>query len=202
MRSASVRRGRCSLVVAVCPWTITPYASLMPVYARTCTAAARNAGDAPFRRRRGGLTWTRYLAGRPASRPRARDRRGDGAPRPGHCGVLLPAHPPVRVGPDGARRWRRDSRGGVGQHDPADDRRGSVRGRIASYFSMVFLGVAPLGNLAAGALAAGVRRRRRRSRCNGARSARVDRSAGSGVGCPASRSILRPTYVKLGIIAD
>ena len=77
-----------------------------------------------------------------------------------------------------------------------DDR---LRGRVAGFFMMAFLGVAPVGNLAAGALAAAF----------GAPATFL----GNGVLCvlaalwfwrslPTLAGLLRPTYKRLGIITD
>ena len=77
-----------------------------------------------------------------------------------------------------------------------DDR---LRGRVAGFYTMAFLGIAPLGNLAAGALAKGI----------GVQAT----FALNGLICavaafwfwrrlPALAKELRPTYVRLGIITE
>ena len=75
-----------------------------------------------------------------------------------------------------------------------DDR---LRGRVAGFYTMAFLGVAPVGNLAAGALAAALRRacdvRAQRPRLR-------RRGAGSGGGCRRWPPLMRPTYKRLGIV--
>jgi MFS family permease len=74
-----------------------------------------------------------------------------------------------------------------------------LRGRVAGFYTMSFLGVAPLGNLAAGALAAAI----------GTPATFLL----NGLVCfaaalwfrwrlPALAHLLRPTYRRLGIIAD
>ena len=78
-----------------------------------------------------------------------------------------------------------------------DDR---LRGRVAGFYTLAFLGVAPLGHLAAGALAGAIgvqndvpgqraRLPRRRARCSCAR-------------CRASSVDIRPIYRRLGILPD
>jgi hypothetical protein len=77
-----------------------------------------------------------------------------------------------------------------------DDR---LRGRVAGFYTMAFLGVAPLGNLAAGALANAI--------------GTPATFAVNGLLCaatafwfwrrlPALAVLLRPTYVRLGIITE
>ena len=77
-----------------------------------------------------------------------------------------------------------------------DDR---LRGRVAGFYTMAFFGVAPIGNLAAGALASAF----------GAPATFL----ANGLLCiaaalwfrrrlPALAQVLRPTYRRLGIIAD
>jgi hypothetical protein len=75
----------------------------------------------------------------------------------------------------------------------------TMRGRLAGFYSLAFLGVAPLGNLAAGLLARGV----------GVPAT----FAINGLLCataafwfwrrlPALAALMRPTYVRLGIIVE
>ena len=74
-----------------------------------------------------------------------------------------------------------------------------LRGRVAGFYTMAFLGVAPIGNLAAGALAKAI----------GVQAT----FALNGVLCvaaafwfwrrlPALAALMRPTYVRLGIITE
>jgi MFS family permease len=74
-----------------------------------------------------------------------------------------------------------------------------MRGRVAAFYSMAFLGVAPLGNLVAGAVAA-------------AAGAPLTLLANGVVCCaaaawfwhrlPALAELIRPTYRRLGIIPE
>ena len=73
-----------------------------------------------------------------------------------------------------------------------------LRGRVAGFFTLAFLGVAPLGHLAAGALANAI----------GVESTFLGNglvAAGAGLllwrALPELRELMRPTYERLGIIA-
>jgi MFS family permease len=74
-----------------------------------------------------------------------------------------------------------------------------LRGRIAGFFTLAFLGVAPLGNLAAGALADAVG-----VRATFALNGLIAMAAALWLwrALPALRELMRPTYLRLGIIAE
>ena len=75
----------------------------------------------------------------------------------------------------------------------------ALRGRIAGFFTLSFLGMAPLGNLAAGAMAdaMGVRAT---FALNGLLAAAA--ALWFWRALPGLRELMRPTYLRLGIIAD
>jgi MFS family permease len=75
----------------------------------------------------------------------------------------------------------------------------ALRGRVAGFFMLAFLGMAPLGNLAAGALGSAI----------GVPATFVLNGAVAAVAAlwfwralPKWRQLIRPTYVRLGIIAN
>ena len=74
---ASRRRGRCWLLVAVLSWTISPYSSLMPVYAKDIYGGGpQTLGFLLAAAGAGALASTLYLASRATVRGSgARDRR-------------------------------------------------------------------------------------------------------------------------------
>ena len=188
-------------MVAVLSWTITPYASLMPVYAKDLYGGGpATLGMLLSAAGAGALSCMIYLAGRSTIRGLGRVIAAAAAT----AGLALAAFAYLRVFPialvlmalvGGGLMLAAASVNTILQ-TIVEDR---LRGRIASYFTMAFLGVAPLGNLAAGALAAAV----------GAPATLL----GNGVACavaalwfwhrlPALGHLLRPTYQRLGIIAD
>jgi MFS family permease len=74
-----------------------------------------------------------------------------------------------------------------------------LRGRVSGFFSLAFLGMAPLGNIAAGALAdaLGVQATFAANGLAAAASALLFWRA-----LPTLRELMRPTYVRLGIITS
>ena len=74
-----------------------------------------------------------------------------------------------------------------------------MRGRVAGFYTLAFLGIAPVGNLAAGALARGIGVQATFA-LNGALCAAA--AFWFWRRLPALAALLRPTYVRLGIIAD
>jgi MFS family permease len=74
-----------------------------------------------------------------------------------------------------------------------------MRGRLAGFYTLAFLGVAPLGNLAAGALA-GAFGTPAAFALNGALA--VAGAVWFWWRLPVLRRYLRPMYVRLGIITD
>jgi len=73
-----------------------------------------------------------------------------------------------------------------------------LRGRIAGFYTMAFIGMAPLGNIAAGAIA-GVVGVQATFAANGLVAAVA--SLWFWRQLPTLRELMRPTYVRLGIIA-
>jgi MFS family permease len=74
-----------------------------------------------------------------------------------------------------------------------------LRGRVAGFFTLAFLGMAPLGNLAAGALADAVGVRATFA-LNGMLAASAALVFWRGLS--KWRELMRPTYRRLGIITD
>jgi len=188
-------------LVAVLSWTITPYASLMPVYAKDLYGGGpETLGMLLSAAGAGALSCMVYLAGRSTIRGLGRVIAAAAVT----SGAALAAFSYLRVFPfalllmalvGGGLMLAAASVNTILQ-TIVEDR---LRGRVASYFTMAFLGVAPLGNLAAGALAAAI----------GAPATLL----GNGLLCvlaalwfwrrlPVLAQLLRPTYRRLGIIAD
>jgi MFS family permease len=188
-------------LVAILAWTITPYSSLMPIYAKDIyDGDAHTLGLLLSAAGAGALACTAYLAGRTSIRGLGRIIAGAALT----SGLALAAFAYLRVFPlaivvmvlvGGGLILATASANTILQ-TIVDDR---LRGRVAGFFMMAFLGVAPLGNLAAGALAAAF----------GAPATFL----GNGVLCalaalwfwrslPTLAGLLRPTYKRLGIITD
>ena len=190
------------VLVATLAWTITPYTSLMPVFAKDIYGGGPHTlGLAPVCRRCGARCSAPATS--PADRPCAALPASSRAP---------PACP--------VRRWRPSRRcacyplalaflfiaGGALILAAAgantilqtivEDR---LRGRVAAFYTLSFLGIAPLGNLAAGALA-------------GAIGAPLTFILNGALGLlaagwfwrqlPAMRGSLRPIYRNLGILDE
>src|SRR4029079_17838444 len=143
-------------LVAILAWTITPYSSLMPIYAKDIYGGdAHTLGLLLSAAGAGALACTAYLAGRSTVRGLGRIISGAAL-----TSVLaLAAFAYLRVFPlaivvmvlvGGGLILATASANTILQ-TIVDDR---LRGRVAGFFMMAFLGVAPVGNLAAGALAA------------------------------------------------
>jgi MFS family permease len=188
-------------LVAVLSWTIMPYASLMPVYAKDLYGGGpETLGMLLSAAGAGALSCMVYLAGRSTIRGLGRVIAAAALT----SGAALAAFSHLRVFPlalllmalvGGGLMLAAASVNTILQ-TIVEDR---LRGRVASYFTMAFLGVAPLGNLAAGALAAAI----------GAPATLL----GNGLACvlaalwfrrrlPVLAQLLRPTYRRLGIIPD
>ncbi len=113
-------------LVAVAAWTITPYSSLMPIYAgQIFGGGAHTLGFLLAAAGVGALAATTYLASRSTIRGlgrRDRLRGGRERPRPR---VVRVAHRVARLaGPARVRGRRRHPRRRVGEHDHPDGRRG------------------------------------------------------------------------------
>ena len=188
-------------LVAVLSWTITPYSSLMPIYAKDVYAGGPHTlGLLLSAAGVGALACTMYLAGRSTIRGLGRVI----AAATGVSGLSLALFAYLRILPvalllmalvGGGVILAAASTNTILQ-TIVDDR---LRGRVAGFYTMAFLGVAPVGNLAAGALAAAV----------GAPATFL----ANGLLCvaaalwfrrtlPALAVVLRPTYKRLGIITD
>jgi MFS family permease len=143
------------VIVAALAWTIAPYSSLMPVYAKDIFGGGPHTlgwllSAAGF----GALISTAYLASRATVRGLGRVILYAAAT----SGLALAAFAYMRVYSlallllvlvGGGTILATASANTILQ-TIVDDR---LRGRIASFYTLAFLGVAPLGNLAAGAIA-------------------------------------------------
>ena len=189
------------VLVAIAGWTITPYSSLMPIYAgQIYGGGAHTLGFLLSAAGMGALATTTYLAGRHSIRGLGRVIAASAVV----SGVALASFAWLTVFPvalvllalvGGGVILAAASANTIIQ-TVVDDR---LRGRVAGFYTMAFLGIAPLGNLAAGALA---------------KSIGVQATfALNGVVCalaalwfwrrlPALAALMRPTYVRLGIITE
>jgi MFS family permease len=188
-------------MVAVVAWTITPYSTLMPIYAKdvygggpdTLGLLLASAGA-------GALCSMLYLASRTSIRGLGRVI----ALAALTAGVALAGFSFLRIFPlallfmalVGAGVILSAASANTILQTIVDDR---MRGRVSAYYTMAFLGVAPLGNLAAGAIAAAV----------GAPLTLFINGIACGVAAawfwhrrPAFAELIRPTYRRLGIIPD
>jgi MFS family permease len=142
-------------LVAALAWTISPYTALMPVYAKDIYGGGPHTlgyllSAAGF----GALISTAYLASRATVRGLGRIILFASAT----SGCALAAFAYIRVYPlalllmvfVGAGTILATASANTILQTIVDDR---LRGRVASFYTLAFLGVTPLGNLAAGALA-------------------------------------------------
>ena len=142
-------------LVAVLSWTINPYASLMPVYAKNIYGGGpETLGFLLAAAGVGALASTLYLAGRATVRGLGRVIAGAAT----ICGLALAAFAYLSFYPlalalmiavGGGVILAAASVNTILQTIVPD----ALRGRVAGFFTLAFLGMAPLGNLAAGALA-------------------------------------------------
>jgi len=188
-------------LVAVVAWTITPYSSLMPIYAaRIFGGGAHTLGFLLSAAGAGALASTAYLASRHTIRGLGRVIAASAA----MAGFALIAFSHLTVLPAALVLMALVGGGVILAAASAntiiqtivEDR---MRGRVAGFYTMAFLGVAPIGNLVAGALARGI-------------GVETTFALNGGL-CtlaalwfwrrlPKLAAILRPTYVRLGIIAE
>ena len=143
------------VLVAALAWTISPYTSLMPVYAKDIFGGGPHTlGYLLSAAGLGALASTAYLASRATVRGLGRVIMYAAAT----SGIALAAFAYMRVYPvalllmvlvGGGTILAAASANTILQ-TIVDDR---LRGRVASFYTLAFLGVTPLGNLAAGALA-------------------------------------------------
>jgi MFS family permease len=144
------------ILVAVLAWTITPYSSLMPIYAKNVYGGGpRTLGFLLAAAGAGALLSTAYLASRENVRGLVRIIAIAAA----MSGLALAAFAYLTIFPlalcamvaVGAGVILAAASANTILQTIVDDR---LRGRVAGFYMLAFLGVAPLGNLAAGALAA------------------------------------------------
>jgi MFS family permease len=185
-------------VVAALAWTISPYTSLMPIYAKDIYGAGPSAlglllSAAGF----GALVSTLHLAGRAT----VRGLGGVIVFAVATSGMALAAFAYLRVFPlalvllflvGGGTILAAASTNTILQ-TIVEDR---LRGRVASFYTLAFLGVAPLGNLAAGAIAATMGAPFTFA-LNGALAVLAALWYRSKL--PAIRAVLRPMYEQLGV---
>ena len=144
------------LLVAVLAWTIAPYSSLMPIYAKDVYGGGPHTLGFLLSAAGGGaLISTAYLANRENVRGLVRVIGLAAAT----CGAALACFAYLRVLPlalgllvvVGAALILAAASANTILQTIVEDR---LRGRLAGFYTLAFLGVAPIGNLAAGALAA------------------------------------------------
>jgi MFS family permease len=189
------------ILVAVLAWTISPYSSLMPVYAKDIFGGGPHTlGWLLSAAGAGALLSTGWLANRPTVRGLA----GIIVYAAAACGVGLAAFAYLRIYGlalvlmvivCGGLILAAASTNTILQ-TIVEDR---LRGRVASFYTLAFLGVAPLGNLATGALAGAI----------GVQLAFLINGIVALLGAwwfwrelPALRRALRPIYRNLGILED
>jgi predicted MFS family arabinose efflux permease len=189
------------ILVAVLAWAVSPYSTLMPVFAKDIYGGGPNTlGWLLSSAGAGALLATGYLA----SRPSVRGLAGVIVRASIACGASLAAFAYVRSYPlalallfctGGGLILTAASTNTILQ-TIVEDR---LRGRVAAFYTLAFLGVAPLGNLAAGALAA---------RVGAPMTLLLNGTLAMFAGVwfwrelPALRKALRPIYRNLGILAD
>jgi len=189
------------VMVAILAWTIAPYTALMPVYAKDIYGGGPNAlGWLLAAAGAGALVSTFYLASRHSVRGLAAIIVRAAAT----SGIALAAFAYMRVYAvalllmvfvGGGLILAAASTNTILQTIVAD----RLRGRVAAFYTLAFLGVAPLGNLAAGALAGLV----------GVSMTFVLNGVLAACGAlwlwrqlPALRAALRTIYRYLGILSD
>ncbi|MEO8752011.1 MAG: MFS transporter [Casimicrobiaceae bacterium] len=189
------------LLIAALAWTITPYTALMPVFAKDIYGGGPHTLGWLLSAAGGGaLLSTGYLASRPTVRGLA-GMIGQAAVAAGAALALfsyMRAYPIALVllfVTGGALILAAAATNTILQ-TIVEDR---LRGRVAAFYTLSFLGVAPLGNLVAGALADAI----------GAPSTlllngvlAVFAAAWYWRQLPAMRASLRPIYLNLGIMDD
>jgi len=189
------------LLVAVLSWTISPYSSLMPVYAKDIFGGGpQTLGFLLAAAGAGALASTLYLASRATVRGLGRVIAAAALA----CGLALAAFAYLSVFPL-ALALMFAVGGGVILAAAAVNTilqtivPDGLRGRVAGFFTLAFLGMAPLGNLAAGALASAV----------GVRLTFVANGLFATIAAlvfwralPTLRELMRPTYLRLGIVDE
>ncbi|MEO8303438.1 MAG: MFS transporter [Betaproteobacteria bacterium] len=187
------------LLVAVLAWTISPYSSLMPVYAKDIFGGGpQTLGVLLSAAGAGALISTLYLASRSTIRGLGRVI----AIAALTCGLALAAFAYLTIYPlallllvavGGGVILAAASISTILQSIVPD----RLRGRLSGFFTLAFLGFAPLGNIAAGALA-NVLGVQMTFALNGLVAAAA--ALWFWLALPKWRELIRPTYVRLGII--
>ena len=189
------------LLVGVLAWTVSPYSSLMPAYAKDVLGGGpQTLGLLLSAAGAGALVSTLYLARRPTVRGLFRVIAIAGLT----CGIALAAFAYLPYTPlaallmvfvGGGVILAAASVSTILQTIVAD----RLRGRVAGFYSLAFIGMAPLGSIAAGALAnrLGIQATFAANGLAAAAAALIFWRA-----LPALRHHMRPTYVKLGIISS
>jgi MFS family permease len=189
------------ILVAILAWTIAPYSSLMPVYARDIYGGGPHTlGWMLSAAGAGALLSTGYLA----SRPSVRGLAGLIVKSAAVAGIGLAIFAYLRIYwlalvmmfcVGGGLILAAACTNTILQ-TIVEDR---LRGRVAAFYTLAFLGVSPLGNLAAGALAGAV----------GTPMTFLFNGVLAAFGSvwfwrrlPVLRRALRPIYRNLGILAD
>jgi MFS family permease len=188
-------------LVALLAFTVAPYSSLMPVYAKDIYGGGANTlGWLLSSAGAGALLCTGYLA----SLPTVRGLAGVTVRAAATCAAALVAFSYMRFYPlalllmflTGGGLILAAAGTNTILQTIVDDR---LRGRIAAFYTLSFLGMTPLGNLAAGALAGAV----------GVKLTFLVNGLVALLGAawfwrrlPALRRSLRPIYRELGILAD
>jgi len=185
-------------VVAALAWTISPYTSLMPIYAKDIFGGGPHTlGYLLSAAGVGALVSTAYLAGRATVRGLGRLIMYAAAT----SGVALAAFAYMKIYPialllmvlvGGGTILAAASVNTILQ-TIVEDR---LRGRMASFYTLAFLGVAPLGNLATGAIA-GAFGAPIAFALNGVLAMLA--TAWYARRLPAVRKVLRPIYEQLGV---
>jgi MFS family permease len=189
------------LLIAVLSWTISPYASLMPVYAKDIYGGGPEIlGFLLAAAGAGALASTIYLAGRATIRGLGRviamGALGSGLALAAFAYLAyLPLALALMFVVGGGVILAAASVNTILQTIVPD----RLRGRLAGFFILAFLGMAPLGNLAAGALGNAL----------GVPAVFAVNGLLATVAAlwfwralPTLRELMRPTYRRLGIIAD
>lgn len=186
------------LLLAVLAWTIAPYSALMPIYARDVYGGGPNTlGWLLSSAGAGALGCMVYLAGRSTIRGLGRVIGFASLT----AALALAAFAYLRVLPIamlllalvGGGMILSAASANVILQTVTEDR---LRGRVAGFYTLSFLGIAPLGNLAAGALANRL----------GAPATFVLNAALCALAAivflrtvPAMRALMQPAYERLGI---
>jgi len=186
-------------LTAAISWTVSPYSTLMPVYAKDIYGGGPHTlGFLLASAGAGALASTLYLAGRATVRGLGRV-IAVGATA---CGDALAAFAYLSIFPvalalmfviGGSMIMTAASVNTI-LHTIVPDR---LRGRVAGFFSLAFLGMSPLGSLAAGALASAI----------GVQATFIANGLLALIASllfwralPTLRPLMRSTYTKLGII--